>query len=172
MNDRKEAILRSALKLFSREGYKASSTHKIAKYANVSESLIYRHYGNKKSLLQTVLKAGEDKFIEIINDILAEKDAQAFIEKTISLPFLIPAEDLDFWRLQFKLKWESESFNTIDLEVLRPSLIKAFNKLNYEDPKLESDILLHLINGISFFIFTDPTSNQDQLKLHLIKKYS
>ncbi|MFT5243346.1 MAG: AcrR family transcriptional regulator, partial [Psychroserpens sp.] len=43
MTDKKEQILKSALELFANEGVNATSTNKIAKYAAVSEGLIFRH---------------------------------------------------------------------------------------------------------------------------------
>ena len=47
MIDRKEKILQSALELFAKEGFTATSTSKIAKHAGVSEGLIFRHFGSR-----------------------------------------------------------------------------------------------------------------------------
>ena len=55
MNDRKERILGSALELFANQGYNATATIKIARHADVSEGLIFKHFGNKRGLLDAIL---------------------------------------------------------------------------------------------------------------------
>ena len=47
MTDKQEKILQAALELFAKEGFKGTSTNKIAKKAGVSEGLIFRHFENK-----------------------------------------------------------------------------------------------------------------------------
>ena len=47
MTDKQKHILESALTLFSENGYSAVSTSLIAKHANVSEGLIFRHFKDK-----------------------------------------------------------------------------------------------------------------------------
>ena len=51
MTEKQENILNTALELFAKDGYDATSTSKIAKCAGVSEGLIFRHYGSKDGLL-------------------------------------------------------------------------------------------------------------------------
>ena len=54
MTQKKENILKAALRLFAEQGYYATSTSKIAKEAGVSEGLIFRHFGNKEKLFSVV----------------------------------------------------------------------------------------------------------------------
>ena len=58
MTEKKQHILESALKLFSKEGYEATSTRSIAQEAGVSEGLIFRHFQNKEGLLKYLLERG------------------------------------------------------------------------------------------------------------------
>jgi len=55
---RKEKIMREALLLFAENGYADTSTKIIAQNAGVSEALIFKHFGNKDSLLFHLIKSG------------------------------------------------------------------------------------------------------------------
>lgn len=55
-NERKALILEAARVVFSRSGYEAAKTLDIARTANVSEALVYRHYPSKLALYRAVLR--------------------------------------------------------------------------------------------------------------------
>jgi AcrR family transcriptional regulator len=59
--DRRKQLLRVAKKLFAQNGYKLTTTANIAKAANVTEPILYRHFRSKKNL-----------FLEVINEIRRE----------------------------------------------------------------------------------------------------
>lgn len=59
--DRKRQLLGVAKKLFAQNGYKMTTTANIAKAANVTEPILYRHFRSKKNL-----------FLEVINEIRRE----------------------------------------------------------------------------------------------------
>ncbi|WP_339294602.1 helix-turn-helix domain-containing protein [Paenibacillus sp. FSL W7-1279] len=50
-NTKKERILNAALKLFSHQGYHATTTKEIAAESGVAEGLIFYHFGDKRKLL-------------------------------------------------------------------------------------------------------------------------
>jgi len=50
-NTKKERILNAALKLFSQQGYHATTTKEIAAEGGVAEGLIFYHFGDKRKLL-------------------------------------------------------------------------------------------------------------------------
>ena len=47
MTEKQKNIVNAALELFAKEGFKSTSTSKVAKKARVSEGLIFRHFKNK-----------------------------------------------------------------------------------------------------------------------------
>ena len=89
MTDKKENILTAALDLFANEGYHAVSTSKIAKRAKVSEGLIFRHFGNKKGLLEAIMKDAEQRLAQMFAPILFEENPTVVIKKVIQTPFRI-----------------------------------------------------------------------------------
>ena len=53
--EKKDLILRTALKVFAQEGYHASSVNKIANKANISKGLIYNYFESKEDLLRNII---------------------------------------------------------------------------------------------------------------------
>jgi AcrR family transcriptional regulator len=172
MTDKKEQILKSALELFANEGVNATSTNKIAKHAAVSEGLIFRHYVNKKGLLNAIIQSAEEKASLLFATILQQEDAKAVIRKTIELPFSIHKSEYDFWKLQFKLKWEEEYNNPKKMQPLIEKLTWAFSQLNYENPDLEAQHLSQTFEAVSTDILKGNFSNQNEFKQFLNNKYS
>ncbi len=151
MTEKQEKILQSALELFAKEGYRSTSTSKVAKHAGVSEGLIFRHFGNKEGLLDAITKEGEERVKVIFADIVLETNPRSVILKTIDsfTPGKIDPEELEFWKLQYKIKWELEQYNEQKMEPLHMALSNAFRKLGYAKPEIEAQILLVIMDGLA-----------------------
>ena len=52
---RRRQILAAALRLFSRQGFDATTTRAIAQLAGVNEAIIFRHFTSKEELYWAVL---------------------------------------------------------------------------------------------------------------------
>ena len=170
---KKDEILKSALKLFADEGFSATSTNKIAKSAGVSEALIFRHFENKNGLLEAILKEGEEKARLLFADIIFETSPLKVIEKTLALgeKFMASKEVADFWKLQYKIKWELEQYGEQKMEPLEIALTNAFKKLGYEEPKREARYLLTLMDGMATRFFLQKSYDLKLETDYLRKKY-
>lgn len=171
MTDKKENIIQAALQLFAKDGYTATSTSKVAKAAGVSEGLIFRHFENKEGLLREIIQIGENQMKSLLSEIVMETNPTKVIRKAISLPFEVKEEEYEFWRLQFKLKWEIEYYRSKKMEPLEMALTNAFNKLKYPDPACESALLIHAIDGISSALLKGELKEKSQLLDFLLTKY-
>lgn len=171
MTEKQEKIIQAALLLFAKEGFHATSTRKVANAAGVSEGLIFRHFGNKEGLLQAILEFGAEKLKAIIVDIVMENDPKKVIRKTIELPTNIDKSEYDFWKLQFKLKWELEINHDKKMEPLHMALTNAFRKLKYESPEQEASLIVLFIDGISSSMLKGSSLNVENLIQFLLKKY-
>lgn len=69
----KEKIIFESLKLFSKDGFEASSTRAIARSINCSDAVIYKHFKSKQDIL--------DAIVEICSNRLLEKTRQVKIEE-------------------------------------------------------------------------------------------
>lgn len=171
MTEKQEKILDSALELFAKEGFHATSTSKVAKHAGVSEGLIFRHFRNKDGLLQAILGEGERRLKAIFADIVMETKPEEVIRKTITMTDQIDQSDYDFWKLQYKLKWELEVSNDKKMEPIQMALTNAFKKLNYDEPELEAQLLLLFIDGLGSAVLKGSSIDAKSMIQFLLKKY-
>ena len=174
MTDKKESILSAALELFANDGYSNTSTSKIAKKAGVSEGLIFRHFENKKGLLDAIVADAQRRLSEVFAHILFENEPKEVIRKTIVLPFemaKIDKVEKDFWKLQFILKWQEEYNNPHKMKPIIDKLTWAFQKLGYAAPGREAALLNQIIDAISISMLRDSIEYNEQDKLFLLTKY-
>jgi AcrR family transcriptional regulator len=78
-DERKHQILIIAIKLFSQNGFRGTTTKKIAEEAGVSEAMIFRHFDGKDELYHAILdhkacEGGKAKPLAIINEVIKIKD--------------------------------------------------------------------------------------------------
>lgn len=173
MTEKKEKILDSALILFANEGFAATSTSKVAQHAGVSEGLIFRHFGNKYGLLDAIIKEGEERAKKLFSTIVFESDPKEVIRKTIGLIDIIAKskEDFEFWKLQYKIKWETEKYGEQKLEAIHHALEVAFTELRYEMPVEEAQMLLITIDGFATRLCLQKEFKYQSLVKYLRRKY-
>jgi len=56
MADTKESILHTALRLFARDGYEATSVSDIAGELGMTKGALYKHYKNKRDILDSIIE--------------------------------------------------------------------------------------------------------------------
>ncbi len=64
MSEMKEKILRTALRLFAQEGYEAVSISRIAGALGLSKGALYRHYRDKRDVLDSIVREMERRDVE------------------------------------------------------------------------------------------------------------
>ena len=172
MTDKQERILDAALELFANEGFASTPTSKIAKKAGVSEGLIFRHYENKQGLLDALIREAEVRLGKIFGPILFESDPKLVIRKTIELPFReLDSREMDFWKLQFILKWQPEYNNPDKMKPLIDKLEAAFKELNYREPANEAALLNHIIESVSTEILKGNMDQSSSFMDFLLRRY-
>ena len=171
MTEKQQNILQAAGELFATEGYYATATSKVAKKAGVSEGLIFKHFGNKAGLLDAILQDGEKRIKLAYAFVIMQTDPKEVLRKTIEFPFSISAEEYEFWKLQYKLKWELKEQPQDKMQPLYFSLEEAFSQLGYEDPATEADFLIQLIEGFGAALLKGQFADPDKIKALTLKKY-
>ncbi|MCG8374142.1 MAG: TetR/AcrR family transcriptional regulator [Balneolales bacterium] len=172
MTEKQLNILQAALELFAKEGYNATSTSKVAKHAGVSEGLVFRHFENKAGLLDAILKEGEKRIKAVYADVVLETDPKEVIRKVIQIPFSIPKDELEFWKLQVKLKWELDYDSSKKMEPLQLALSNAFMKLGYSSPEREAQFLVLFMEGLSSAMLKGYIDDKTSLEAFLLDKYN
>lgn len=69
---RKQDIIDAATELFSQNGYHATSTHQLAKLADVSEGIIFYYFKTKEDILLEIFYDSFDSFLESLRRISEE----------------------------------------------------------------------------------------------------
>lgn len=54
MSTKREDIIKTAMRLFTEEGFHATPTSKIAKEANVATGTLFHHFKNKEALINAL----------------------------------------------------------------------------------------------------------------------
>src|SRR5690606_5477213 len=136
---RKEAILDAALKLFTESGVRATSTKSIAAEANTSEALIFKHYGTKDQLLETLIKKGYQEAALETTLYLHGLSASGYINNMIELPIQLTRSNPDFWRMQYKIMALQPISSRYHENFMRPCqlrLTECLRELGYSNPEL------------------------------------
>ena len=171
MTDKKENILNTALELFANEGYNATSTSTIAKQAKVSEGLIFRHFENKKGLLNAIMQDVESRLQVMFATVLFEENPKEVIGKIIKIPFSIKESDYDFWKLQFQLKWESEYYNPNKMKPVSEKIFWAFSQLGYDNPEHETQLLNQILDAVSISLLRNEIKDKTAYQSFILSKY-
>jgi AcrR family transcriptional regulator len=70
--ERRQAVLDTAGRVFSRSSYRGATTAEIAREAGITEPILYRHFGSKRDLYLACLDEAWRSFREIAEKALAE----------------------------------------------------------------------------------------------------
>jgi TetR/AcrR family transcriptional regulator len=69
---RRQAVLETACRVFSRSSYRGATTAEIAREAGISEPILYRHFGSKRDLYLACLDEAWRAFREVAENAIAE----------------------------------------------------------------------------------------------------
>lgn len=67
----KDKIIDATIELVSERGYKGATTKKIAEKADVNEVTLFRHFGNKKGIVEAIVQ--KYAFVDLLENTLEEK---------------------------------------------------------------------------------------------------
>jgi AcrR family transcriptional regulator len=170
-NATKDKIVKTALELFSSEGYYQTTTKKIAVAAKVNEVTIFRHFGTKENLFQLILDehVTELNIHEEINDLIADdfKNTISNISRRY-LEYCFKSEQL--YKIQLRLSDSDEDF--VRLKLTRDYIKSCelyFQTLKEEnvisgDPRLMSTTLIEGILG-AFTVYV--LTNKDFMNVNI-----
>ncbi|HLM01130.1 MAG TPA: TetR/AcrR family transcriptional regulator [Pyrinomonadaceae bacterium] len=120
-DERRSLILQVAIKLFSQNGFRGTTTKEIARAAGVSEAMVFRHFATKNELYHAILdhKACEGKTanpMESICEALLAKDDEEVFYRMILEALDKHEGDPEFMRLLFHAALEGHELADIFIE--------------------------------------------------------
>jgi TetR/AcrR family transcriptional regulator len=70
-DERRQAVLDTACRVFSRSSYRGATTAEIAREAGISEPILYRHFGSKRELYLACLDEAWSSFRALAEEAMA-----------------------------------------------------------------------------------------------------
>lgn len=176
MTQKQQRILNSALLLFATNGYINTPTHRIAKEAEVSEGLIFKHFQNKEGLLHAIVDFGLEQAMGEINKILMINDPRKQISETIAMPMHLINTQGEFWRLQISLKYQvpeiAKKYSEHDFfKTFQSVITKAFEKMGHQQLASETSMLMMLIKGLFSLLPDMEEKERPQITRYIQSKY-
>ena len=102
-DNKRQEILRAAMEVFAKKGFRGSTTRDLAAEADINEAIIFRHFNTKTELYRAILEAkvnqSRDAHYEELERLAGTQDDRLFLE-TLGRNFLERHEqDSTFMRL-------------------------------------------------------------------------
>ncbi len=125
--NRKNAILKAARKLFFEKGFKPVTVESIAKKAELSKGSIYLYYNSKEEIYTQILLSDIDKFHERISDLLQNpSSASDVLLKLANIYVDFFLNDRELFRILMIFMLHTSDMNLP--EDLNDHIIKSTNK--------------------------------------------
>lgn len=162
MNQRYEAILKSALILFAEKGFDGTGLRKIAKHAGVAQPTINYHFKTKQKLFDAVATYGAEL---TTNTRMAELDAlmqgpeQPRLEDIVRILFEVYNLPVD------KMREDEEQYNQFvaklgygDSVEARNSILKAFDEMahHFISAMVQTDEGFDRVTATRAYLFSLP----------------
>jgi AcrR family transcriptional regulator len=115
--ERRTAILDSALAVFSQRGYHSASIDDIAGEAGVSKALIYEHFASKQELHGDLIARNARELTQRVAGALSSVEVESTSERLatgLEAFFAFVEERRDAWRMLFRDAADSESSAVLD----------------------------------------------------------
>lgn len=144
--DTREKILQSTIKLIREKGFKAATTRAIAQNAGVNEVTIFRHFGNKKGIIEAVIK--KFPYVTVLSKAIKENvvwDLEQDLYMIAKLYHQIMSDNRDLIIIMMDLKGAG-GFPEIDQEFanlprqLKKSLYDYFAAMQEQGKLIETNI--------------------------------
>ena len=174
----RDAIMQSALELFTHKGYHGTSVSMIANHAGVSTGLMYNYFKSKNELLEAIVRDGMSIIESFVAEIDEIDDPREKIAASVEMAFDIARQDMHFWTLYFSVIMQPDIPE--DVRNIFSSFIQnMFNwlesiceQLGCDNPEIEARILSAILDGaILHCSFVGEDYPIEEVKRKIIKRY-
>jgi AcrR family transcriptional regulator len=102
--ERRQQLVRVAMKLFSQRGFRGTTTKEIAQAAGISEAMVFRHFATKEELYSAILDdkacaGGMTQMCEMVAGAASRADDRAVFESLAAAMLQHHEQDQEFLRL-------------------------------------------------------------------------
>jgi AcrR family transcriptional regulator len=173
----RKLIMNSALKLFSANGFHATSISKIAADAGIATGLVYNYFTSKEDLLDKIVKDVLTDFPAVVNEFITDGLDSDNFNKLIDAVFTMVKEKKESWRLIISIMLQPDvaEIGRKNISQFSDKLAQLyesyFRKKGDKSAKKKVRLLLELLHAaILSFIISENEEVLDLIKDELIKK--
>jgi AcrR family transcriptional regulator len=164
--DRRQDILKAAIELFARKGFRGTTTRDLATQADVNEAIIFRHFTNKEELYRAILEAKMSKQDQSkINEVMrlaGETDERQFLEAFGHMFLDKHEKDTTFIRLLLFSALEGHELHDMFLSSMperSPLAVYIQKRIDQgRFKKMDADLAARAFVGMFFMHFQMPDS--------------
>ncbi len=156
-SDTYNTILQVAARLFTQQGYTATSIRQIAEEAGIGKATIYHHFHDKQAIVLALLLRNVTRMNEILELINAEKDPRQRIQTAAEASLRFLYESMDFIQIARREVSSGRAFVQKEFAVFLQSymapLTEAIRQGSEQgifrpvDPVASTRVLLTMIQG-------------------------
>ena len=158
--EKRELIMKSALKLFAEKGFAATSISDIAQAANISKGLLYNYFASKEEVLKSIWDGLSEEFMQMIDPNqdgeVTQEEAENFIDKMFDMLVNRREEMKLYFQSSFQpgvLDFLKHSYNTKKAVERQRFVIKYFTeRLPIADPFNAYLTVLTFIKGLTMVV--------------------
>ena len=174
----REKILSSALRLFARHGYAATTVRMIAEEAGVSQGLLYNYYDGKDALLRSIFERSRGDVRESFERAAGGATPRERLERLVGAAFDIVRENLSFWRLNYQLRMQPGVLEGLDeavrawSESVLAQLEELLRSAGVASPEIEARLFFASIDGAAQHYAMDPDRYPlDEVAAALVRRF-
>ena len=126
--ERRSAILDSALEVFAQRGYHSTSIDDIARAAGISKALIYEHFVSKQQLHADLIAVHASELSERLGQAVERVDPTSGAERLeagLDAYFVFVEEHQPAWRILFRQALDPESAEVLDRIIAQVTAVVA-----------------------------------------------
>lgn len=176
--NQKELIVRTALRLFAKNGYASTPISQIAKTANVSQGLMYNFFSSKEALLKEIMAIGFRDISQSMIPYQKGADPREAIAAHIRQTIAIVKKNKEVWTLLHTIRLQEKvalamrrQFQSV-VNGVTATFHQVFKKMKYPKPEMEALLFLAQVDGLVILYLQDSETPIDQLGEQLIKRYT
>lgn len=167
-------IILAALRLFSQEGYSATSMRAIAREAGISLGLTYNYFSSKEQLLRAIVQQCLE---EIVQSMQAGAQEELSLETLMANMLEIVQNNQEFWRLFHQIRLQQSIMESLlpEAEAIQGYIMQQLQQLpeirNTSAPEEEARLLFASLDGIIAHYLVMPRYPAAQMMNILLQKY-
>jgi len=171
--ERRKAIMATALDLFANQGYTVTTISQIAEKAGISKGLLYNYFTSKEELLKAIMTGLTEQFVDMFDpnhdDVISDEEALDFFD----LYFDMLRNRIEEFKLYYQLSMQPKVIEYLKTKYGNSQVISHQKKLLFDffsrkpgcDPMLNVVYISSILKGFTMqYVFSPEFFTDDMIE--------